>query len=88
MFPNPSAIALYGEHEAEALYEFVGRVLGKALFENITVQPQFSHFFLSFMNGHYNFMSLIDDLGTFDPDLYKNLMFLKVRKSRKCDTLQ
>lgn len=55
----------------------MGRVLGKALFENMTVQPQFAHFFLAFINGKYNFINLIDDLSTFDPELYKNLMFLK-----------
>ena len=54
-----------------------GRVLGKALFENITIQPQFAHFFLAFMHGRYNFMNLVNDLKTFDEGLYKNLMFLK-----------
>lgn len=43
-----------------------------------TFQPQFSHFFLSFMHGRYNFMNLVHDLSTLDPELYKNLMFLKV----------
>lgn len=61
----------------EALYNFLGRVLGKALFENITVQPQFAHFFLAFMHGRYNFMNLVNDLATLDQELYKNLMFLK-----------
>lgn len=52
-------------------------MLGKALFENITIQPQFAHFFLAFMHGRYNFMNLVNDLKTFDDGLYKNLMFLK-----------
>jgi HECT-domain (ubiquitin-transferase) len=52
-------------------------VLGKALFENITIQPQFAHFFLAFMHGRYNFMNLVNDLRTLDEGLYKNLMFLK-----------
>jgi ubiquitin-protein ligase E3 C len=55
----------------------LGRVLGKALFENITIQPQFAHFFLAFMHGRYNFMNLVNDLRTLDEGLYKNLMFLK-----------
>ena len=66
-----------GHGELEALYGFLGRVLGKALFENITVQPQFAHFFLAFMHGRYNFMNLVNDLATLDQELYKNLMFLK-----------
>ena len=58
-------------------YIFIGRVLGKALFENITIQPQFAHFFLAFMHGRYNFMNLVNDLATLDRELFKNLMFLK-----------
>ena len=78
LYPNPAAAVLYPGHgELEALYSFLGRVLGKALFENITVQPQFAHFFLAFMHGRYNFMNLVNDLATLDQELYKNLMFLK-----------
>jgi ubiquitin-protein ligase E3 B len=78
LYPNPAASLLYPGHgELEALYGFLGRVLGKALFENITIQSQFAHFFLAFMNGRYNFMNLINDLSTLDQELYKNLMFLK-----------
>lgn len=77
LYPNHNAVFLFSKDETERLYYFVGRVLGKALFENLTVQPQFAHFFLSFINGKYNFMNLIDDLNTYDPELYKNLMFLK-----------
>lgn len=78
LYPNPAASLLYPGHgELEALYCFLGRVLGKALFENITIQSQFAHFFLAFMSGRYNFMNLINDLSTLDQELYKNLMFLK-----------
>ena len=55
-------------------------MLGKAIFENITIQPQFAHFFLAFMHGRYNYMNLINDLSSLDAELYKNLMFLKVRR--------
>ena len=77
LFPNPAASLLYPEDEIENLYTFLGRVLGKALYENITIQPQFAHFMLNFMNGKYNFTNLINDLATLDKELYKNLMFLK-----------
>ena len=76
-YPNPAASKLYDEYEMANMYTFLGKILGKALYENIVVQPQFAHFFLSFLGGRYNFMNLIDDLSTLDPDLYKNLMFLK-----------
>jgi len=77
LYPNPSAALLFDAHEMDEMFVFLGRVLGKALFENITLQPQFAHFFLAFMHGKYNFMNLINDLSTLDPELYKNLMFLK-----------
>ena len=67
------------------IYSILGRVLGKALYENITIQPQFAHFFLAFMHGRYNFMNLVNDLATLDQELYKNLMFLKTYSVRLCD---
>ena len=77
LYPNPSAPMLYDATELPRLYNFVGMILGKAIFENIVVGNQFAHFFLSFMGGRYNFMNLMDDLSTLDAELYKNLMFLK-----------
>lgn len=37
LYPNPAASALFG-HETTAIYKFVGQVLGKAIFEDITIQ--------------------------------------------------
>jgi hypothetical protein len=54
----------------------------QALFENLTVQPQFAHFFLAFMMGRYNFTGLVNDLQTLDADLFRNLMFLKTYEVR------
>jgi ubiquitin-protein ligase E3 C len=77
LYPNPAACQLYESAEIDNLFSFLGRVLGKALFENITLQPQFAHFFLAFMHNRYNFQNLFSDLVTLDRDLHKNLMFLK-----------
>ena len=77
LYPNPAATKLYEEQELADLFSFLGRVLGKALYENITLQPQFAHFFLAFMHGRYNFQHLFSDLVTLDPELHKNLLFLK-----------
>ncbi len=76
LYPNPTSTELFG-NEVEELYTFVGKLLGKAIFENITIQPEFSHFFLSFLNGKYDFTHLLDDLKSLDPELHKNLLFLK-----------
>ncbi|KJE90545.1 ubiquitin-protein ligase E3B [Capsaspora owczarzaki ATCC 30864] len=56
------------------LFEFVGRMLGKALYEGIVVEVPFAHFFLSKLLGRHNGF---DELSSLDPDLYKNLAFIK-----------
>jgi len=76
MYPNPSSGAAHGNDHIE-LFMFLGRVLGKSLYESITVHPQFAHFFLSFLRGDYNYFHMFSDLSTIDSQLYNNLMFLK-----------
>jgi len=76
MYPNPSSMAAHGS-DSIVLFEFLGRILGKALYEGITIKPQFAHFFLSFLRGEYNFLHMLPDLSTMDQTLYNNLMFLK-----------
>ena len=76
LYPNPSSYAAHGPDHI-VLFEFLGRILGKALFEGITIHPQFAHFFLSFLRGDYNFLHQFSDLSTMDAQLYNNLMFLK-----------
>lgn len=41
------------------------------------VQPEFATFFLGFIRGDYNFLHVFHDLNGLDPELYRNLMFLK-----------
>jgi ubiquitin-protein ligase E3 C len=55
-------------------FEFLGRVLGKALFEGITIGPQFARFFLHKLTGR---PTHLHHLPSLDPELYKSLMFLK-----------
>ena len=76
MYPNPSSKFVHGTDHV-VLFEFLGRILGKALYENITIQPQFAHLFLSFLRGDHTYLHLLTDLSTIDPQLYGNLMFLK-----------
>ena len=76
MYPNSSSGAAHGSAHIE-LFMFLGRVLGKSLYESITVHPQFAHFFLSFLRGDYNYLHMFSDLSTIDSQLYNNLMFLK-----------
>ena len=51
-------------------YEFLGRVLGKAVYESILVEPQFCLPFLNQLLGKSNSM---EDLKNYDPEYYRNL---------------
>ena len=56
------------------LFEFVGRILGKAIYEGHLVEVPFAHFFLNSLLGRTN---TLDELPTLDPELAKNLAFVK-----------
>ncbi len=64
---------------------FYSFLSGKAIYEGITIQPQFAHFFLSFLRGDYNFLHMLADLSTMDRTLYNNLMFLKTYEGKAED---
>ncbi|KAK1942989.1 E3 ubiquitin-protein ligase UPL6 [Phytophthora citrophthora] len=75
LYPNPGARFLVDTRkEVLDRYRFLGRVLAKAVYENILVEPQFAAFFLNKLLGKFNY---IDDLHSLDPELYKSLMRLK-----------
>nr|CAG8539342.1 680_t:CDS:10 [Entrophospora candida]CAG8546331.1 11073_t:CDS:10 [Entrophospora candida] len=72
LYPNPH---LYARQETQLnYYGFIGRILGKALYEGILVDAAFAGFFLSKWLGR---SSYLDDLPSLDPELYQGLMFLK-----------
>ena len=52
-------------------YEFLGRAVGKAVYESILVEPQFCLPFLNTMLGKSN---TLEDLKNFDPDYYSSLV--------------
>ncbi|ORX89040.1 HECT-domain-containing protein [Basidiobolus meristosporus CBS 931.73] len=72
LYPNPHAFAQ--EDTQLGHYEFLGRIMGKALYEGILVDVAFAGFFLSKLLGRLNFL---DDLPTLDPELYRGLIYLK-----------
>ncbi|CAO3574093.1 unnamed protein product [Mortierella alpina] len=72
LYPNPHRFAQ--EMTQLKHYEFLGRILGKALYEGILIDAAFAGFFLGKCLGQVNYL---DDLPSLDPDLYKGLMFLK-----------
>lgn len=72
LYPNPNVhliVQNYPEH-----YYFIGRLVGKAIFENILVDLPIAEFFLAKLlkdraSAHY--------LKSLDPVLYRNLLFLR-----------
>lgn len=72
LYPNPNVYALFPNYTEH--YIFVGRLIGKALFENILVDLPLAEFFLAKLlvdriSAHY--------LKSLDPVLYRNLLYLR-----------
>ncbi|KAL4711976.1 hypothetical protein ACJJTC_011283 [Scirpophaga incertulas] len=61
------------------LFEFIGRMLGKAVYEGIVVDVPFASFFLSQVLGQTQqaLYSWIDELPSLDRDLYRSLTYMK-----------
>ncbi|KAJ3552359.1 hypothetical protein NM688_g4189 [Phlebia brevispora] len=72
LYPNPHTYAT--EPHSLAWYRFIGRILGKALYDGILVDVAFAGFFLAKWLGKQSFL---DDLASLDPELYQGLIFLK-----------
>eukprot|EP00042_Codosiga_hollandica_P045456 m.463028 g.463028 ORF g.463028 m.463028 type:complete len:1080 (+) comp57028_c0_seq4:935-4174(+) len=71
LYPSPTS---YIQENHLQLFEFIGRMLGKACFDGIVIDVPFAHFFLNTMLGHTN---TIDELPTLDAELAKNLAYVK-----------
>ncbi|KAG6888453.1 hypothetical protein C0995_008128 [Termitomyces sp. Mi166 len=72
LYPNPHNYAT--ESHSLNWYRFIGRILGKAMYDGILVDVAFAGFFLAKWLGRQSFL---DDLASLDPDLYNGLIFLK-----------
>lgn len=72
LYPNPDACV--GVENFASQFEFLGRLLGKAVFDGVLVDIPLASFFLSKMLGNFNYPT---DLNSLDPELYKNMKFLK-----------
>ncbi|KAF4523556.1 hypothetical protein B566_EDAN012004 [Ephemera danica] len=76
LYPSPTS-SLQDNHLQ--LFEFVGRMIGKAVYEGIVVDVPFASFFLSQLLGsqHQAFYSAIDELPSLDAELYRSLTYIK-----------
>jgi ubiquitin-protein ligase E3 B len=76
LFPS----SLSGLHENHlSLFEFIGRMLGKAVYEGIVVDIHCAPFFLSHLLHQSPTMccNYLDELASFDEQLYSSLNFIK-----------
>lgn len=75
LYPNPTADQIHGDSSPH--YYFIGRILGKALYENLLVELPLAAFFLSKLLGQTLMNVDIDHLYSLDPELHRNLLYLK-----------
>lgn len=75
LYPNPQIRLITSDHALH--YRFLGRMLGKAMFENLLVELPLAGFFLKKFISRAGGKVDINHLSSLDPELYKNLLFLK-----------
>ncbi|KAI9355105.1 hypothetical protein DFJ73DRAFT_826193 [Zopfochytrium polystomum] len=74
LYPSTQATNSEQFHQKLKYMEFVGRVVGKAIYEGILMDVGFAGFFLAKWLGR---ASYLDDLPSLDPVLYNGLLELK-----------
>lgn len=76
LYPSPTS---HVQENHQQLFEFVGLMLGKAVYEGIVVDVPFASFFLSQLLGqtHQALYSCMDELPSLDQELYRSLTFIK-----------
>lgn len=75
LYPNPGVHILLPDFNSH--YYFIGRMLGKAIYENMLVELPFAGFFLSKILAQQSPDLDIHHLQSLDPVIYKNLLYLK-----------
>ncbi|KRZ23917.1 Ubiquitin-protein ligase E3B, partial [Trichinella pseudospiralis] len=76
LYPSPTS---YIHENYLLLFEFIGKMLGKAVYEGICVDILLASFFINHLIGRTasKYHSSIDELSSLDADLYKQLTFIK-----------
>ena len=72
LMPNPKYEKI-NDGETARVYEFIGKLIGKSLIENILLGTRFAGPFLNLLINKRN---TFDDLLQIDPELYKSLEFI------------
>ena len=76
LYPSPTSHITENHLD---LFEFVGKMIGKAVYEGIVVDVPFASFFLTQVLGHDHsaMYSYLDEMSSADPELHKNLTYVK-----------
>lgn len=82
LYPNPTVHLLVEDFPKH--YYFIGRILSKALYENLLVELPFAEFFLSKIVGRQSDVD-VHHLASLDPIMYRNLLYLKSYKGDVAD---
>ena len=83
LYPNAQSHMLFPNNDLN-YFSYLGRVLGKAMYEGITLEPKFADFFLRKLIGKQN---SLNDLRSLDPDLFKQLIQLKTYEGNMEDLM-
>ncbi|XP_042213682.1 ubiquitin-protein ligase E3C-like isoform X2 [Homarus americanus] len=75
LYPNPGAHHIAEDYQTH--YYFIGRMLGKALYENLLVEVPLAGFFVSKLLGRSSSSVEFHHLDSLDPELCRNLLYLK-----------
>ncbi|CAH8515939.1 unnamed protein product [Schistosoma turkestanicum] len=76
LYPSPTS---HLQESHLQLFEFLGKMLAKAIYECIVVDVPFANFFLTQLLGREKAgcYSFLDELATLDRELYKSLSYIK-----------
>ncbi|GFE55165.1 HECT-domain (ubiquitin-transferase) domain-containing protein [Babesia ovis] len=80
--PSPNSAMVNDQHLT--IFTFVGKVVGKAMYEHILVEHVLSKLLLNFMLRQRN---TIDDLKQYDPEMYRNLVSLRQMSAEDIESL-
>ncbi|KAG9068644.1 hypothetical protein KI688_010921 [Linnemannia hyalina] len=73
MYPSPTSHYTH-PHNGLELFRLFGKMLGKAMYEGLLIEVKFANFFLSKILGRTVFL---DEMRSYDEEVFRNLMFLK-----------
>lgn len=80
--PSPNSSLIHEEHLT--LFNFVGKVIGKALYEHILIEPVLSPILLNLM---LKIRNTLDDFKSFDPVLYRNITSMRDMTAEEVESL-